>query len=249
MKATKGPGTKAPQRRARYVFAGTQHGWGGEEPQTKACPRCGELLFADMDVCYGCLYDFSRDRATPGGAAGAVGMRDGAGGGAAGAPGPCGRHVREASDPLDTIELDEIDDEAPVVRMGRHRRREAPDADETADLGAAAAPRGEAAPPHSFRIVASTEEMSVRLPLPPPGLTVGRDGSNDIVLRSRSVSRSHLRLVPHEAEVEVEDCGAKNPALVRGRPLEGSARLGDGEMVVICGATLLVEDMRPDPAA
>lgn len=26
---------------------------------TKSCPRCGAILFADMDVCYGCLYDFS----------------------------------------------------------------------------------------------------------------------------------------------------------------------------------------------
>lgn len=28
----------------------------------KRCPRCGEILFDDMDVCYGCLYDFGRDR-------------------------------------------------------------------------------------------------------------------------------------------------------------------------------------------
>lgn len=27
---------------------------------TKTCPRCGQVLFADMDVCYGCLYDFRR---------------------------------------------------------------------------------------------------------------------------------------------------------------------------------------------
>lgn len=27
--------------------------------ETKVCPRCGEELFSDMDICYGCLYDFS----------------------------------------------------------------------------------------------------------------------------------------------------------------------------------------------
>lgn len=27
---------------------------------TKTCPRCGSVVFADMDVCYGCLYDFNR---------------------------------------------------------------------------------------------------------------------------------------------------------------------------------------------
>lgn len=26
------------------------------------CPRCGEVLFEDMNVCYGCLYNFSKDR-------------------------------------------------------------------------------------------------------------------------------------------------------------------------------------------
>lgn len=28
---------------------------------TKICPQCGQELFADMMVCYGCLYDFSRE--------------------------------------------------------------------------------------------------------------------------------------------------------------------------------------------
>lgn len=27
--------------------------------ETKTCPRCGAELYADMSVCYGCLYDFS----------------------------------------------------------------------------------------------------------------------------------------------------------------------------------------------
>ena len=38
---------------------------GAVELDTKVCPRCGELLFADMDVCYGCLYDFTRKRPRP----------------------------------------------------------------------------------------------------------------------------------------------------------------------------------------
>lgn len=28
---------------------------------TKVCPQCGQVLFEDMDVCYGCLYDFSHE--------------------------------------------------------------------------------------------------------------------------------------------------------------------------------------------
>lgn len=31
------------------------------EYETKVCPRCGAKLYADMNVCYGCLYDFSRN--------------------------------------------------------------------------------------------------------------------------------------------------------------------------------------------
>lgn len=31
-----------------------------EEYAKKRCPRCGETLYADMQVCYGCLYDFTR---------------------------------------------------------------------------------------------------------------------------------------------------------------------------------------------
>lgn len=29
--------------------------------ETKLCPRCGAEVYADMSVCYGCLYDFTRD--------------------------------------------------------------------------------------------------------------------------------------------------------------------------------------------
>lgn len=31
----------------------------GEAYTLKTCPRCGATLFADMDTCYGCLYDFA----------------------------------------------------------------------------------------------------------------------------------------------------------------------------------------------
>lgn len=34
---------------------------------TKVCPRCGAELYEDMNICYECLYDFSRDRARRGG--------------------------------------------------------------------------------------------------------------------------------------------------------------------------------------
>ena len=33
--------------------------------RTRACPRCGAELYADMGVCYGCLYDFEREASRP----------------------------------------------------------------------------------------------------------------------------------------------------------------------------------------
>lgn len=33
--------------------------------QTRTCPRCGAELYADMKVCYGCLYDFTRGAGRP----------------------------------------------------------------------------------------------------------------------------------------------------------------------------------------
>ena len=33
--------------------------------RTKTCPSCGATLFADMDICYGCLYDFTKTYEPP----------------------------------------------------------------------------------------------------------------------------------------------------------------------------------------
>lgn len=30
--------------------------------RTRVCPCCGEKLYADMRTCYGCLYDFDREK-------------------------------------------------------------------------------------------------------------------------------------------------------------------------------------------
>lgn len=32
--------------------------YGDPASRLKVCPQCGEKLFADMDVCYACLYDY-----------------------------------------------------------------------------------------------------------------------------------------------------------------------------------------------
>ena len=256
----------------RYVFAGStekREGLG-----YKTCPRCGEMLFADMDVCYGCLYDFSRDERARSKALQRQRLRVVSGR----QPQDTGLSVKgNGSDPLDAIELDEIDDDPPeddtassqeegrgqgIPRHSKGQRR--PPAD-TLDLGAV--PFGaladgtdagdpgktclvaQAYQPPRFRVVARSRDMQVKVPIPSQGLSVGRDDSNDIILFSRAVSRSHLRLVPADDHVLAQDCGATNPAQMHGNPIEGTMRLAEGEEVDVCGILLRVETDQPDPAA
>ena len=52
----------------------------GSDYAKKTCPRCGEELFADMQVCYGCLYDFTRSDNGPSEIADALDEPEGLGG-------------------------------------------------------------------------------------------------------------------------------------------------------------------------
>ena len=223
--------------KTRYVFAET--GDHDAEERTKTCPRCGQVLFADMDVCYGCLYDFSRDH--HGAADGRIAQE---------------RALRErlkavpaVQDPLDTIELDEIDDEEEderELRVPRHRRetQDAPRGmpDDTIDLSPARSAAGsfvtEASGRAPYELVVSTDDLQVRLPLGERPVTVGRDEANDIVLRDRAVSRRHVRVSCEDGVVRLADCGATNPARLRGVPLDGEATLVRGDVVDVCGTQL-----------
>lgn len=265
-------GRQDGRKSTRYVFAGSQKE--REGVGYKTCPRCGEVLFADMDVCYGCLYDFSRDERARSEALQRQRLRVLSG---KQAEVPIPSVSGNASDPLDAIELDEIDDDPPQGDLSapweeersqsipRHSKEQRHSADETLDLSEALpdGPEGDAKAtdsnktclvtgvykPPKFRVVARSHDMQVKVPLPGKGLMVGRDDSNDIVLFSRTVSRSHLRLVPADDHVLVQDCGATNPAQAHGKPIEGTVRLVEGEEVEVCGTLLRIETDQPDPAA
>ena len=247
-------GTNNQTGGTRYVFAGTSEA--RDEAGVKTCPRCGEMLFADMDVCYGCLYDFSKD--TVGNrlpdAGQVLAQRNlGHAGGVHGASRPAAPLPRQ-SDPLESIELDEVDDEpddgfegslglvppGSSAQLPRHSKRDAASADDTLDLSAVSVTAAASTTPRSYAIAVSSSDVRVSVPLPSRGLSVGRDETNDIVLKSRSVSRSHLRLLPQDDVVLVEDCGATNPALIRGVPLSGTKTLSDGDEVTLCEFTLEV---------
>lgn len=261
------------RKSTRYVFAGSPEE--REGVGYKTCPRCGEILFADMDVCYGCLYDFSRDDRARSEALQRQRLRVLSG--SKQAQGSSSGVLGSLPDPLDAIELDEIDDDPPqddlasprgeerVQSIPRHSKEQRLSPADTIDLSVASPDdlEGDASAgdpdetrlvtgvymPPKFRVIARSRDMQVKVPLPGQGLMVGRDDANDIVLFSRTVSRSHLRLVPTDDHVLAQDCGATNPAQAHGKPIEGTVRLVEGEEVEVCGTLLRIEADRPDPAA
>lgn len=228
---------------------------------TRRCPRCGEVLFADMDVCYGCLYDFRRRPfRLPEGLGGevgsepepAVGVRPGQGGRA--------RPLGEASvlGALGALEEPDLGAAVPAGEVqgasegggpGEPPARAAMPAGGELAMGDggtggdALGGRGAGewageTPPRQLCLRVQTEGADVLVPVTDAGITVGRDPANDVVLHANEVSRYHLRVTRGEGGVRVIDLGATNPALHDGMPLEGEVVLVPGDAVDVCGARL-----------
>ncbi|MFN0096455.1 MAG: adenylate/guanylate cyclase domain-containing protein [Dehalococcoidia bacterium] len=66
-------------------------------------------------------------------------------------------------------------------------------------------------------------------------VVVGRDAACDIQVPSQYVSRRHIRISPGETEDEltITDLGGRNPVLVNGQQITGSARLLTGDTITI----------------
>lgn len=160
--------------------------------ETKSCPRCGAELYADMSVCYGCLYDFARD-------AGRV-------------PEP---RPSPAEAPSADVPGGDTEDLSAAAPLARRRGRE-------------------------VGVVVRTASVDIWAPVPEGGTAVGRDPSNDVVLHSLAVSRSHLRMVPTPDGMEVEDLGSKNPATYRGRDVAGRVIVPYGDEIDLCGCRLVM---------
>lgn len=195
---------------------------------TKVCPRCGERLFRDMSICYGCLYDFNH-------------------------PQPLERPprtlVQEARpEPQEDVRpLPEEKERDPEPERGDRDLSscaeevcdgEEDETDTTLDLsGTAPAVQAEG----SWGVWVKDEGIDVHVPVGKEGLTVGRAPSNDIVLHVRAVSRHHLRLSAAAGGVAVEDLGATNPAIVDGKALQGSCVVPPGDGFEVCGIAFEVE--------
>ena len=193
--------------------------------QVKTCPRCGAELFEDMDICYGCLFDFTRE---------------------------AGRRSDNPSFPPDLFEEDmqprdlfPVWDEAEADPPAEPEPAVSPEPQPCAHMGS---PDDTA----SLRVRSACKRIGVRVDTPgaativsvgKEGLTVGRDESCDVVLRSRAVSRRHLRIMPAVGGVYLSDLGATNPTLVAGVPLEGEREVPVGTEVDVCGANLRVTSL------
>ena len=239
---------------------------------TKVCPCCGQRLFADMDVCYGCLYDFRR-RSGGGGSGGvalgqpprAVARPEGAfpsewaaamgtsreepagwSAGAGGFPaGPSdGLDVEGRGDSPDNP-LEGPWDAAPEEPWDAGLPPAPHDEDGWRPCEpscAAAPPTGR--PPTRFGLRVETGDATVVVPLGEDGLVVGRGESCDVVLHSPSVSRRHVRVVPADAGAVVQDLGSTNPVRLGGRLVTDVARLLPGEGFELCGARVSLVRLR-----
>jgi pSer/pThr/pTyr-binding forkhead associated (FHA) protein len=72
-----------------------------------------------------------------------------------------------------------------------------------------------------------------RWPLNKPSLTIGRGEDCDIVLPDRQVSRQHIKILHDAQGFAVEDLGSKNGTYLNGLPVQGIARLQDGDEIQI----------------
>lgn len=200
-----------------------------KEYATKVCPRCGEELFADMRVCYGCLYEFPPARDVTAPASSAV------------------PKTEESASAAEEPALPGLVEDEPFLWDAGLPPAESGWEDDTLDLSgvgneaiamAASSPETQ---PSSREVLCwvRTPSMEVRLPIPNEGLVIGRDQTCDVVLRSRAVSRLHVRILPAqdgEEGMRVIDLGATNPAMFSGREVRGEVLVPLGWTVSICGA-------------
>lgn len=216
----------------------------------KSCPRCGEALYADMDVCYGCLYDFGRKDNGPSELAGALEEPEGLvpqdprlvsppvppsqppspvppSPAPAPEPAPAPVSARGPSRPV-----------APGAFLPEPAGGERPASAEDGELTQVLEDRGGAIP--CCRVWVRSAGADVLVPVCEEGLDVGRGSGNQVVIHDRSVSRRHLRLVPAPDGIEAADLGATNPARFRGTAITGPVLVPFGESVQVGEVTLLV---------
>jgi len=80
--------------------------------------------------------------------------------------------------------------------------------------------------------------------------TIGRAGSSDVVLNYPTLSRSHLALIRDDkAQWTAIDLGSKGGVTVNGRPLDGTARVEQSDVLGLGGVEVALLDLHPEERA
>ena len=100
----------------------------------------------------------------------------------------------------------------------------------------------------SYLVVLEGDSSSV-CHLPDEGVVlIGRGEEVDVSLADPVVSRRHARLVMAEGDVRIADLDSHNGTLVNGERVDGARLMASGDVISICGATLVLHRGRsPHP--
>jgi pSer/pThr/pTyr-binding forkhead associated (FHA) protein len=90
-------------------------------------------------------------------------------------------------------------------------------------------------------VVNPTSRGRREIPLPTTLLAIGRDGSNDLVLRDATVSRRHAVIEYRNREYHLRDCQSSNGSFVNNDRIV-ERRLRDGDLVAVGQTRLLFRD-------
>lgn len=90
-------------------------------------------------------------------------------------------------------------------------------------------------------VIHAPGEPPSEFPLAGDPVVLGRDASCDLVIPSQYVSRRHARVEQDGPELRIVDLGGRNPVLVNGAPITGSARINAGDEITIADVTINVE--------
>lgn len=223
----------------------------------KTCPQCGALVFADMDTCYGCLFDFKEAEATeaqrqPWAVVGG-GIGDGLGDLEEAGDMDVDRNPEQEAESVEDVAalsgdlpLAQAFPENPVepldlVASGAPEPASPtiPDPDATCDLGALLGSQ----PCWGVRM--EWRGLQATLDIPPAGLSIGRARDNDLVLPLRAVSRHHVLITVDGPTVTVTDAGARNPAVLAGAPIRSETSWPPGGVLEVCGANFSLVQLDP----